>query len=139
MGCRCEVEVGRQREEVTPIRNNPGYDRDLGAGQGRQGRITGRGKSGMASHVQLSSLAVLDLLPGPCRAQGYSVWGSLPPSACLPQPHTCNQPPPDRMDLRSSPLPVLSGGVEFFFPRPLCICIALSYLFHSVSWSLLKY
>ena len=52
-GSGCEVEGGRQREEGNPGRENPGSDRDLGAGQGRQRGATGRGKAGTGSHEEL--------------------------------------------------------------------------------------
>ena len=80
---------------------------------------------------------VLDLLPGPCRPQVFPVWGPLPPSACLPQPHTRSS-PPNGINQRPSPLPVLSGGDVYFLPCPLWICLALHNLFRVVSWCLLN-
>ena len=48
-----EFEGGRQREEGTPGWENPGYDRDLGAGRGRQRGETRRGKAGTDSCEEL--------------------------------------------------------------------------------------
>ena len=50
---RREVEGGRQREEGTPGRENPGSDRDMGAVRGWKRGATGRGKAVTGLRMEL--------------------------------------------------------------------------------------
>ena len=52
-GSRREVDGGRHREEVTPVRDNPRSNRDLVTVQGRKGGSTGQEKEGTGSRKEL--------------------------------------------------------------------------------------
>ena len=65
----------------------------------------------LPSPIWLPPLAILNICPCPCWPQGSTVQGSLPPSACLPQPHAC-----------SPPLPTLTAGLVLCLARVVASC-----------------